>query len=485
MNENYQEELPEEGGVSIKDIFRTVGKKIWWVIVGSVILAVAAALIFMFMINPGRKISSKEFRVNFPFSNLGKYSDGSAFNYREIVSEENLQRAIHSNKAFFELDAEKLVKNEAVSISMEKENTEKDPEYIYTITLKNYYFKDVDTEEFIDAMSQAFASFIAEKALAMNYKIDDDTFKNASFKDQLALLDQQKEIILSQYNNWISQYNSGYTIDDKKSLGNYRTETMITFADNVRTPIENELKIRGFEYFNADVTGEAVRSYVDQLESQIELNDIIIENLQKALKNSEDNPTNPDDTTRSVTPYAGSSSSSSEENSESSSGSIIIMPGDSNLSQRLAYYIEQNAIFKQQVKYLRNGKDGESVQDSDYAAIAEEIKNYEQKLTKQKDELNKRGDELKSAIATIYRNDTFFKFSTQRASSQGGTSTVLVCLAVFVVSFIVLFVVAYVIGRKEEKKKNAQKAVVSDGAEIKTEEQAEEQEHSDEQENKE
>ncbi len=57
MNEEKKENQNDvdEGGVSVREIFGIIGKKIWAVLLGTIVVTLAAVLIFMFALNPDRK----------------------------------------------------------------------------------------------------------------------------------------------------------------------------------------------------------------------------------------------------------------------------------------------------------------------------------------------------------------------------------------------------------------------------------------------
>ena len=54
MNEEKKENQNDvdEGGVSVREIFGIIGKKIWAVLLGTIVVTLAAVLIFMFALNP-------------------------------------------------------------------------------------------------------------------------------------------------------------------------------------------------------------------------------------------------------------------------------------------------------------------------------------------------------------------------------------------------------------------------------------------------
>ena len=63
MNEEKKENQNDvdEGGVSVREIFGIIGKKIWAVLLGTIVVTLAAVLIFMFALNPAKESKNLSF----------------------------------------------------------------------------------------------------------------------------------------------------------------------------------------------------------------------------------------------------------------------------------------------------------------------------------------------------------------------------------------------------------------------------------------
>lgn len=438
MSEEKREELEkvEEGGVSIREIFSMIGKKIWYVLGGALAVTLAAILVFMFAINPAKQRESMSFTIAYPMSDEGKYPDGSMFNYRDIVSRSVVQKTVERDEKFSAIDLNKLFKYEGISIAAEKTSSDENAPYLYTVSLKRSYFSGIKTEDFIEALTEEFVAFVENKANSLNYEIDEGTFASASYKDQLRILDEEKEVLTAQYDIWIKEYSAGHVVQGK-SLNDYRTEVMTTLADSVRTPIKNDLTLKGYGYFNDGVTSEQVKNYVEDLKNEQKCNKDILDKL----KGKEATPAT----------YAASYASTQKTAAESSDGNtIVIMPPEQlDDSQMIAYYSERNAIVEQQIAHLTEG-----VTNDDYSGIVAKIKKFgEEKLKPQLGVLNARANTLKTVVSSIYARDTVLTFNTQRVTLQGGTSLAIVGAGVFVVSLVVFAVIAFFVGKKGAKKK--------------------------------
>lgn len=447
-----------ESGLSLRDVFRIIGKKIWFVLGATVIVTLAAVLVFMFAINPAKQSRSMSFRIDYPMSDEGKYPDGSMFNYRDIVSREVIERAKNDpayKDELAEIDVDKILKKEGITISATPTSDEPDAPYIYTVTLKSAYFGGVSAEDFISALSSAFVSFVEGKAEALNYKLEEDIFNSSSYEDQLRLLTDQKAVIIQRYDELIKEYSAGHVVNGK-SIGSYRMEVSTMLADTVKIPIENDLSMRGYEYFNKSVVVNGERDdimvRVQQLQEEMKLDRSILEELRSYYTDVTTQPK------EKVAAYAASDEGSSDNTGGNGSG-IIIMPGDSDLSQKLAYYSERYSIIKQQLVYLTGEKEADEKTDfsgKDFTAMRDEIVAFGDKLSTQFNILNERAETLKGIISNIYQRDTVLTFNSQRATREGGTNLVIVAVGVLVVSFVVFAVIAFFVGRKSvNKKRNA------------------------------
>lgn len=451
MNEVKKEEAAtEEEGISFRDIFNRIGKKIWFVLGGALVVALAAVLVFMFAINPAKKSSSMSFEIDYPMSEDGKYPDGSTFNYRDIISRSVVEGAKEKDESFSSLDLDKIFRNEGISISASKQSDDPNARYTYTVTLKQSYFKGVNSDAFIKALTESFTAFFEAKANSLSYNIDGKTFESASFKDQLRILDEQKAILIAQYDIWIKEYNAGHVVLGK-SLGSHRTDVVTTFADDVRTPISTQLSTRGYEYFNCKTTGGDVKSRIADLQEERTLNEAIIAGLKEAMNGGTGGEVKENFSSRAATFAAsdGTDADSSDKNN------IIIMPNESDLSSKLAFYSERQAILSQQINNLKLAeKTHETMTDEDYETIAAKIREYgAETLSRQYMNLNDRSNTLKSVVAAIYRGNTVVIFNSQRMTDNGGTSLAIVGVAVFVVAFAVFAVIAYFVGKNGKKSK--------------------------------
>ena len=481
MNDEKREvQSPEKGGgTSFREIIQIIGKKIWYALGGALLITVVAVLIFAFAINPFIHINSMSFQLSYPKSGSGKYPDGSVFDYQDIISENVINEVKKNNDAFSSINVKSAIQNDGISIVA---TTDSDGNVVYTISLKELYFKGIDTKDFIEALTKTYQSAVmVNKKIVerLDFKLDVPVFEQATFKDQVVLLSEQKSTIVSQYNSWIGEYSAGRIVANKP-LSSYRAEAITVFADNIKTSIENTLTLNGYEYFNKNVTADEVKARVEQLQDELKLDLAILAELKKYY--TEMSPA----AREARTPYGMRSRASevyvgaSDENGGSTGGDIVIMPGDSDLSQKMAYYSERAAILQQQIMRLTNldsADESTDISAVNFETTANKIKEFGKKyLDSQLQVLNGKAETLKNVIREIYTTDTVIIFQSQKPETDGSVGVLLVGICVFIVAFVVIAAFIYV---RNKKSLQAQCAAQSSGADSAAADEAEEPEKPD------
>lgn len=437
MNDEKREgQSPDgEGGVSIRDIFRIIGKKIWYVLGGSLLVTLAAVLIFMFAINPFLLSNSMSFRIDYPMYSEGKFPDGSAFDYSSIISREVIEEAKKQKSEFASINTTGLLKNEGISISAQRNGDGNS--YIYTLSLKKSYFRGVDAMDFIKALTDTFKSYVivGQKVEgSIDFKLDEANFDGETFQGQLSLLSEQKAIILKEYDAWISCYSAGRIVSGK-SLSNHRADVASILSDDEQASIESTLSFHGYGYFKSSVTDKDVEARIAWLERELVSAKASLEELRQSYSGASPAMLADVYTAKSI-------------DAEDASGGIVISP-EASLSQRLAYYSERVSLLELQKTNLESKSSAQMA--ADIAAFGAQY--LKGKLAK----LNEKAELLKTVISAIYTKDTVVMFNSQKVEKSGGTSLVIVGIGVFVVAFLVLCVIAYYRGRKGAKRPKVEK----------------------------
>lgn len=77
-------EEEKESGVTFRDIVRMIGKRLWWVLGISIVIAAVAALLTAFVLNVGANTYSVAFMIEYP-GGTSTYPDGTALRYESII----------------------------------------------------------------------------------------------------------------------------------------------------------------------------------------------------------------------------------------------------------------------------------------------------------------------------------------------------------------------------------------------------------------
>ncbi len=416
-----------EDGVSIADVFRTVKRRMGYILGAAVLFAVAVALILAFAVNPTLATYSMDFRFVFP-SDSFIYPDGSPFFYQDITSREFLSAAKNSSEAFSGIDVDKMYRNGDIEIEAET-STENDVTVYtgrYTVKVKGAYFKkSTQAEEFIGAVAHAPIDRMRAMAEETDYTTKEEIFNNAPFEERIALLTQEKENLLGVYDRWIAIYSATYAVkvkDAEYRLKDCRDSVTALFGESVRENLNDELEGLG-GYYGGDLDAyrsELLREYG---QNRTEIGDILT-----ALGGT------------AVT-YAGVST---------------IATQNIGLSERLTELFDRNRDIAGWLGITVVEENGETTILTDPAKGTlnqENIDAFADRLSEELQKLNGEAKRLTDVVSSIYSSGMSVRFDAQKVSSSGGTGVIIGAVIAFVGGLIIGIVVAYIV--ESNRKKNA------------------------------
>ncbi len=207
----------EQTGVSLSEIGRVLRKRSVLIVLLSMIAAVVAAVIFAFWIDPARE--------DFVFVLRNGYSPPA-----DLVTGENV-RAAASDARFASLDVGKI----------EKGATFGRTETGGTLSLPGREFPDFETAwRFADALAEAAAERQAAAEAAGGTFLPDRVYGEVPFEEQLLLLSEEKEALLSRVDEWIRLLGGSY-VAGGSTLAAVRAELLVTYADSVARSLSEEL----------------------------------------------------------------------------------------------------------------------------------------------------------------------------------------------------------------------------------------------------
>lgn len=161
----------EKSGITLKDIFRVIFSQKWLALLVAIIVAVICVFVLYFGYGPSKTEYVSSFTVNMATDKDGNtvYPDGRVFEYRQLVSRENLKAVKESSNAFKSVDLDGL--NISVSQNAKAEGETKT---VYTLRVKASAF----------ASKRVAADFVTAVANACEYRIKEYiAFYGASIAD--------------------------------------------------------------------------------------------------------------------------------------------------------------------------------------------------------------------------------------------------------------------------------------------------------------
>ena len=237
-----------ENELTFAEIWRAAKKRLWLILLISIVFVVGAVVAFRYLVNPVSMDYRIDFTLSYPDSESQKYPDGTPFYFQDIISLSHLEEAKASDGRFSAINIQKMVEKDHISIQVEtrKEGSSLQSAGRYTLTAQRSYFpnKTVATA-FLRAVANVPVSHVKEKAGNMDYLIDYTVFEGASFEDRIALLTAQKESLLDQYDEWIGLFRDSYPVAGK-NLKNYRAETAVIFSEATQRGLILELSANGY-----------------------------------------------------------------------------------------------------------------------------------------------------------------------------------------------------------------------------------------------
>lgn len=372
-----EEEL-ESRGISIQEIWRVIKKKIWLILLLSLAAALAAVVLFSYWINPRSADYKLEFELIYPDAASQKYPDGTIFYYQDIISMESLAAAKESNARFAELDVSAMGREDLISIAKNEETG------TYTISARQSYFEDrAQATAFLRALAQLPIERVKTKAAALDFSLSKSVFDGVQFEDKLTLLSDQKAEILARYDVWIAQYSGDY-IASGKALKNYRTEASVVLGDVIFEELKEELSRYGY------VSRELLQVKLAELREEREINDRKLKEIESALEKLRPANTTTNDF------------------------------GD-GLAEIIAELISRNVEL-----------------DREIAALTEEnVETFTARLDAEYEKLQNVADSIRNVASLLYEQESRANFMTSNATAEGGTSTALIGVGIFVLAFLI------------------------------------------------
>lgn len=242
MEEKYEE------GLDLLTLIKVAfGRKILLAII-TVVITIIGVLGIEFLYSKPSKTYVSSFEYSLPGINDGRYIDGSNFNYRTLISLDNLTNIKNSNDEFKNIDIKNMYNNNDIQISYTYFDSNNEPlaEPYYTITIKQKYFNSAtQAADFI----QNIAGYPIEKTLDIvkntKYDYNLSSYDSAlTYEGQIEYLDSQIKLLNDKYLTLITDYGDLYINDEQISA--HQANLTLYFVNNPLSLLSNELEINGY-----------------------------------------------------------------------------------------------------------------------------------------------------------------------------------------------------------------------------------------------
>lgn len=212
----------EKGGISIADIFRTISLGKWLALIIAVVMTVAGTLVIHYGYNSSVRRYETEFKLNLPGGYTGDfytYLDGSQFYYTDMISYKSLAGVKNSNTAFDDIDIEKMIADNAISVGRNVvEKPDETSEIFFSISASAKYFNS-------QATARSFLTKLAHIPIDNFLKthFDCDMFLTLaqdadSYETTISLLKYQLDYLTKGYSNLIREYGESFVADGRTIL---------------------------------------------------------------------------------------------------------------------------------------------------------------------------------------------------------------------------------------------------------------------------
>ncbi len=390
-------ETPEnETALTFAQLMHLVARHIVLVLAATIVLTAAAVLLFYFLINPMTARYSMEFSLSYPASASLKYPDGTPFYYQDMISLSALETAKGTDARFSSLNVEEMLDEDMISL----EKISEEGKEAYRLTVSGSCIRDRALgTAFLRAVANLPVSTAKEMASRMDYHINEEVFENASFADRLALLSEQKESLVKQYDEWIALYRESYAVAGK-TLKNYRAEVNVIFGAETRARLADELASKGY------VSVEHIGERIAELSREKVDNEKKIAALREAL---------------SYLPMTAAETIANE-------------PARS-ASEMIAALIARNVEI-----------------DSEIAALTEEdVRAFEALIDREYSNLGTAANTIRSVATALYEQESRADFATARAEKEGGVNIYLVAVGGAILFFVLSCIVVCTASRRKKK----------------------------------
>ena len=404
----------EESGIKWGAVFAVIKKRLIFIIAIAVVAALVAGLLTGFVFNAGKDTYTLSFDLKSP-SGEGSLRDGTAFSVQNLVYSGNLQKVKDSNEMFAGLDIGILSSGDITitdnNRAVEGEEERPAADARYTITAKESCFDSYEqADEFMHAVAESFVTLTQEALNGRNYSAWEQSYTLApDYDERINVLRSQYNYVLSVYDGLIATRAyadfevDGYTVEQHRAQAAGDISTRLT-------ALGNEQNISAYVLGDSN---NAVLYEAKELERQKQVNTAKIDALRQTL-------------TELLQTYKDAGLSTSQMDTFESFHADI-----ASLTQRNVEIDEQLERLYTSIGYVE--------QEGKWVMETGQLSKAPQTFTDEMEALRTRiaadTQTMSKVVSAVYSGFTAAEFRQAGAEvTSGGTNTIFVTVAVFVVA---------------------------------------------------
>ena len=406
--------MEEESGIKWGAVFAVIKKRLIFIIAIAVVAALVAGLLTGFVFNAGKDTYTLSFDLKSP-SGEGSLPDGTAFSVQNLVYSGNLQRVKDSNEMFAGLDIGILSSGDITitdnNRAVEGEEERPAADARYTITAKESCFDSYEqADEFMHAVAESFVTLTQEALNGRNYSAWEEGYTLApDYDERINVLRSQYNYVLSVYDGLIATRAyadfevDGYTVEQHRAQAAGDISTRLT-------ALGNEQNISAYVLGDSN---NAVLYEAKELERQKQVNTAKIDALRQTL-------------TELLQTYKDAGLSTSQMDTFESFHADI-----ASLTQRNVEIDEQLERLYTSIGYVE--QEGKWVTGSDQLSKAPPT--FTDEMEALRTRIAADTQTMSKVVSAVYSGFTAAEFRQAGAEvTSGGTNTIFVTVAVFVVA---------------------------------------------------
>lgn len=430
----------EESGIKWGAVFAVIKKRLIFIIAIAVVAALVAGLLTGFVFNAGKDTYTLSFDLKSP-SGEGSLPDGTAFSVQNLVYSGNLQKVKDSNEMFAGLDIGILSSGDITitdnNRAVEGEEERPAADARYTITAKESCFDSYEQAvEFMHAVAESFVTLTQEALNGRNYSAWEQSYTLApNYDERINVLRSQYNYVLSVYDGLIATRAyadfevDGYTVEQHRAQAAGDISTRLT-------ALGNEQNISAYVLGDSN---NAVLYEAKELERQKQVNTAKIDALRQTL-------------TELLQTYKDAGLSTSQMDTFESFHADI-----ASLTQRNVEIDEQLERLYTSIGYVE--------QEGKWVMETGQLSKAPQPFTDEMEALRTRiaadTQTMSKVVSAVYSGFTAAEFRQAGAEvTSGGTNTIFVTVAAFVVAAFAAACVFALAGYR--KQVNAEEAAQSE-----------------------